>query len=142
MIGLIITGHGNFATGVDTSVQVIAGKQENYELVDFPLEATLEDLKAGLTNAMDKLAHLDGILVLADLVGGSPFKTAVEMSVGRSNVAVVGGVSLAAILEMSMMRSFSEDVFALADSSVDCVKNNVLKYAFVAKAEVNDEDGI
>ncbi len=142
MIGLIITGHGNFATGVDTSVQVIAGKQENYELVDFPIDATLEDLKSNLTAALDKLAGLDGILVLADLVGGSPFKTAVEVSAGRENVAVVGGVSLAAILEMSMMRSFSEDVFALADSSVECVKNNVLKYEFVKKQEINDEDGI
>lgn len=142
MIGLIITGHGNFATGIDTSVQVIAGKQENYELVDFPIDATLDDLKANLTAALDKLSHLDGILVLADLVGGSPFKTAVEMSVGRDNVAIVGGVSLAAILEMSMMRSFAEDVFSLADSSVDCVKNNVLKYEFVKKQVVNDEDGI
>ncbi len=143
MIGLIITGHGNFATGVDSAVKVIAGQQENYELVDFPLGGSLEDLQNGLKDAIAKLSHLDGVLVLADLVGGSPFKTAVEVSVGMENVAVVGGVSLAAIIEMSLLRNFNTDVFALADSAVECVKNNVVKYEFVKVVrEINDEDGI
>lgn len=142
MIGIILTGHGNFATGVNSAVELIGGKQENYELVDFPSTSTLEDLQNNLKNAMEKLKNLDGVLVLCDLVGGSPFKTAVECSVEFENVTVVGGVSLPAILEVSMMRNFSEDSQALMNSVVDIVKNNVQKYEFKKVSAVIDEDGI
>lgn len=142
MIGIILTGHGNFATGVNSAVELIGGKQENYELVDFPATSTLEDLTNNLKTAMEKLSNLEGVLVLCDLVGGSPFKTAVECSVGFENVTVVGGVSLPAILEVSMMRNFSEDATGLMNSVVDIVKNNVQKYEFKKVVAVEEEDGI
>ena len=31
MIGILVTGHGNFATGITSSLELIAGKQENYQ---------------------------------------------------------------------------------------------------------------
>ena len=35
MIGILVTGHGNFATGISSSVKLIAGMPEKYEMVDF-----------------------------------------------------------------------------------------------------------
>ena len=35
MIGLIVTGHGKFGTGLTTSVELVAGPQQNYVAVDF-----------------------------------------------------------------------------------------------------------
>ena len=35
MIGLLITGHGHFATGLNSSLELIAGQQQNIALVDF-----------------------------------------------------------------------------------------------------------
>lgn len=31
MIGLLVTGHGHFATGLGSSLKLIAGEQENVE---------------------------------------------------------------------------------------------------------------
>ena len=36
MIGLIVTGHANFGSGMTSSVNLIAGEQEAYRYVDFP----------------------------------------------------------------------------------------------------------
>ena len=35
MIGLIVTGHGHFATGLTTSLNLIAGDAKDYVAVDF-----------------------------------------------------------------------------------------------------------
>ena len=43
MIGLIVTGHGNFATGLTSSLKLIAGDPQYYVAVDFPQEYSVED---------------------------------------------------------------------------------------------------
>ena len=35
MIGLLVTGHANFGSGITSSVNLIAGAQEDYRYVDF-----------------------------------------------------------------------------------------------------------
>ena len=35
MVGVLITGHGNFATGLKTSVELIAGASDYFKYVDF-----------------------------------------------------------------------------------------------------------
>ena len=44
MIGLIVTGHGNFATGITSSFRLIAGESPDYEAVDFLPEDSIEML--------------------------------------------------------------------------------------------------
>ena len=43
---------------------------------------------------MDSLKDCEGIIVLSDLAGGSPFKTAVEIGFPRGNVEVIAGKKL------------------------------------------------
>ena len=53
MIGLIVTGHGNFGSGLTSSLNLIAGEQENYQYVDFTKE--VDELRDDLNKAMDAL---------------------------------------------------------------------------------------
>ena len=64
-------------------MKLIAGDPQNYVAVDFPQEYSVEDLERELTKALDSLKDCDGILVLSDLGGGSPFKTAVMVGYPR-----------------------------------------------------------
>ena len=77
MRGIIVTGHGNFATGISSSVQLIAGEQEYYKAVDFGSEDTPDMLKNNLRAAIEQLADCSEIIIFTDLIGGSPFKTSV-----------------------------------------------------------------
>lgn len=85
MVGLLITGHGHFATGLGSSLRLITGNTENIEYVDFEADHSTETLAHNLNQAFDKLKDCDGVLVLSDLAGGSPFKTA-----GRVQVCETG----------------------------------------------------
>ena len=53
MIGLIVTGHGHFATGLTTSLNLIAGDAKEYVAVDFESTDSTDDLAKKLTDAMD-----------------------------------------------------------------------------------------
>lgn len=145
MIGIIVTGHGNFASGLTSSVKLIAGMPENYEAVDFVQEHSVADLEANLVKAIDKLKDCeDGILIFTDLVGGSPFKTAVELSLKREEkIAVLSGTNLGMLMEISLSRSFIEDVDQLAQNAVNIGKEQVIRYEFKKVVDTDDfEDGI
>ena len=52
MIGIVVTGHGNFATGLTSSVKLIAGMPECYQTVDFVQENSVDDLEANINEAI------------------------------------------------------------------------------------------
>ena len=55
MIGLIVTGHANFGSGMTSSVNLIAGEQEAYRYVDFLPTYGTEELTEEIAKAMDEL---------------------------------------------------------------------------------------
>lgn len=144
MLGLIVTGHGNFATGLKSSLRLIAGEKENMCFVDFEEKDSVDDLASKLSTAIDSLTDVDGILFLCDLTGGSPFKTAVELSVKNDKqMEVIGGANLPMVIELSMAKEFVDSLETLTNMAISTGKDSIVKFAFTAhKEDNNDEDGI
>ena len=88
MVGLLITGHGHFATGLGSSLKLITGNTENIVYVDFEADHSTDTLTENINKGLDELKDCDGVLVLSDLAGGSPFKSAVECKVARPDQAI------------------------------------------------------
>ena len=92
MVGILVTGHGKYATGVETAIELIAGPQQDFVAVNFDRE--IVDLEKELTEGYDRLQNCDGIIVFSDLPGGSPFKTAVMVAQQYENIEVLAGTNL------------------------------------------------
>lgn len=138
MIGIIVTGHGRFAEGITSSIEMIAGAQADYEAVNFLQEESVEDLELKLTAAYDKLsASCDGVILCCDLLGGSPFKSSVIMSVKQENAAVVAGINLPSLLEMLFDRLNETSALALADAIIAKGSNALIKFS---PAELRQQD--
>lgn len=145
MVGIILTGHGNFATGVLSSLKLIAGEQENLIGVDFREGDSTEVLEENLNCAISNL-NTDEILVLSDLAGGSPFKVSVLLSqkLENKNIRVLAGTNLGMLLEVSLCRDgmTADDLLEFAINS----GNNSIKAFEVKKEEEKEEldcaDGI
>ncbi|GAA0743326.1 PTS galactosamine/N-acetylgalactosamine transporter subunit IIA [Clostridium oceanicum] len=104
MIGIIVSGHGNFATGLTSSLKLIAGEQKDLIAVDFTMDDTTDTLKEKMEKAMEKLKECEGIAFLTDIVGGSPFKTAALLGMGKEDMLVISGTNLGMLLEGSLCR--------------------------------------
>ena len=79
MIGLVVTGHGHFTDGIHTSAQMIAGENDYVRYINFEEGMTPEQLAEKFNAAFDEFKSCDGVVVLSDLPGGSPFKTMLDM---------------------------------------------------------------
>ncbi len=143
MIGLIVTGHGHFATGLTSSIDLIAGPQEHYVAVDFDGEGTTK-LENDLKAAVETLSDCDGIIVFSDLAGGSPFKTAVLVTSGKENVKVLAGTNLAMLCEIAMARTMIEDLDTLVSCALTTGKDGVVQFEMPAvdNEPSEDEEGI
>ena len=145
MIGIVVTGHGLFAEGMHSSAKMIAGENENIKYVCFEDGMGLEELAEKLSAAYTELSDCDGIVVLSDLPGGSPFKTAVECSMAHPDkqIVVLSGTNLPMIITGSTMLSFETDPQALADELLFEGKDNVVRFELAVREDAEeDEDGI
>ena len=145
MIGLVVTGHGLFAEGMHSSANMIAGENELVKYVCFKEGMNTEQLSENLIAAYNSLGDCDGIIVLSDLPGGSPFRTAVEssMTLPEKKIIVLSGTNLPMIITAATMASFSDDAEAMAEELLFEGKDNVVRFAMTEREEVEeDEDGI
>lgn len=119
MIGLIITGHGKFASGLMSAVEVIAGKQQNVQAIDFLVEDSSEGLWEKISQAAKEM-KVDGILFLTDISGGTPFNTSVLISKKLEFPChILSGTNMPLIIEAV----FSRDAMSL-DDLVSAVMNS------------------
>ena len=144
MVGILITGHGHFATGLGSSLQLITGITENVALVDFEADHSTDTLKANLHKAMDSLKECDGVLVLSDLAGGSPFNNASMCMAERPDqrIEVVAGTNLPMIIEGASMMDAYDDPLELAETLIPTGKDYIVRFELVKHEDDADEDGI
>ena len=144
MVGLLITGHGHFATGLGSSLWLITGNTENIVYVDFEENHSTDTLTENLNKALDELKDCDGVLVLSDLAGGSPFKSAVECKVARPDQAieVLAGSNLPMLIEGSMAMAAFDSPLDLAQSLIETGKDYIVRFELTAHEDNAEEDGI
>lgn len=143
MIGLIISGHGNFASGLHTSLKLIAGEPSNIEYVDFEETDSIENLREKYYASLENLRNCESILALTDLAGGSPFKTLVELKTEiEKPMEVIGGANLPMILETSVTKDIIGDLSPLSEEAIETGKSSIVKFEFIVHEEIECEDGI
>lgn len=144
MVGLLVTGHGHFATGLGSAFQLIAGTAENIIFVDFEADHSTEILTDNLNKALDQLKNCDGVLILADLVGGSPFKTAVECKVARQGQAieVMAGTNLAMLIEGFVEMESYKNPLDMSNALASIGKDGIILFEQKDHEDNEEEDGI
>lgn len=143
MIALLVTGHGQFATGMQSTMEFIAGAQENIAFVNFESNSTelLATTYQGILT--QTFAHADAVLVLCDLVGGSPFRTATEVSVTYDKpVEIIGGTNLAMLLEAVFSRDNTASLSELVTITMTAGHDGIARYTYVTHQETEEVDGI
>ena len=142
MIGLLVTGHANFGTGITSSVNLIAGEQEAYKAVDFLPTYSTEDLKREITKALDELKDCEGVIIFTDLMGGTPFNVSAQIGHGKENIRIVAGTNLPMLVEIVMSRKFMDNLDELVDSVLETGKEQVTKGEFKQVVQEASDDGI
>lgn len=104
MIGIIVVGHINFASGLRSAVEAIAGEQSCVEYIDFIPGMSTEQLEIHIRQAVEKCQAGEGVLVFTDVAGGSPCNRATAVMSDYSDMRVITGSNLPMIANACLER--------------------------------------
>lgn len=76
MIGILMVTHGHFSEGIEESARMLLGEQEQFLSLCLTEADDVDDFRRSVAEGIDSLDTGDGVLVLVDIFGGSPFNTA------------------------------------------------------------------
>lgn len=108
MVGVVIITHGDMAKGIETSVELIIGKQEQFKTIGLYEDTDFEEFKGMIGKTVEGLDTGNGVLVLVDLFGASPYNAAAyNMATFKEKkipIRLVTGVNLPMVIEVLMQR--------------------------------------
>ncbi|MGF1724798.1 PTS galactosamine/N-acetylgalactosamine transporter subunit IIA [Photobacterium nomapromontoriensis] len=147
MIGIVVSGHINFATGMGSAVKAIAGEQEQMAFIDFVESMSTDELEVALRDAAKQVDTGDGVLFLTDIPGGSPCNRVMSILMDTDNVELLAGVNLPMIANAAFERDGSELkelVETLLEIGSSCLKDmrKELEAMMAPEPELECEDGL
>lgn len=141
MLGIILTGHGHFATGLQSSIELIAGEQEKFIAINFEEGMSSEQLQEKLREAYQELGTEAGVVIFSDLPGGTPFNQSVLLSNELHSVRVIAGINIPSLMEGLFTRNLDIDSFV--ETVLNAGKNGMVTFEQkIKKTAIDIEDGI
>lgn len=104
MVGIVVVCHGAMADGMLDAARMIVGPPEGLTAVCLQDADDVESLMERVAAAVAEVDSGDGVLVLVDLFGASPFNASARLAMSRDKLEVVSGVSLPMLLEVLVQR--------------------------------------
>jgi len=146
MIGIVVSGHINFASGMQSAMKAIVGEPEQMRFVDFVESMSTDDLETALRNAAQEVNSDDGVLFLTDIPGGSPANRASVILMDSDQVEVLSGVNLPMIANAAFERdgaSLNELIDILQDIGKSTIQDmrKALEAAIVEEC-ISEEEGL
>jgi PTS system mannose-specific IIA component len=108
-VPIILAGHGRLPSGVGEAAEMILGPQSRLKVCELSTRDSPEEFGARVLALAGDAA---GVLVLADLHGGSPFNAVRTLAAGHSRLQLVSGLNLPMLLEVLLHTT--DDVTELA----------------------------
>src|SRR2546425_618670 len=106
-VPIILAGHGRLPSGVGEAAEMILGPQSRLKVCELSPRDSPEEFGVRL---LALAGDADGVLVLADLHGGSPFNAV--RALARPHIQLVSGLNLPMLLEVLLHTT--DDVTELA----------------------------
>ena len=113
MIGLILVSHGDLARSLLETACEIVGPIQPAETLAVSRHETVADVRTRIQNALEMVDQGDGVLILADMFGGTAANVALQL-VGQCRIEIVTGMNLPMLLKLSSVQETATDVTSLA----------------------------
>lgn len=113
------------AEGIVDAVQMIVGEQDQLETISLLEMEDVEGLVEKIESAIASVNDDQGVLILVDLPGASPFNASARLAMDGGSIKVVTGVNLPMLAEILVLRDGKDlnELVALAkDSGIKGIK--------------------
>jgi mannose PTS system EIIA component len=98
MVGAIIVTHGQLATEIVSSAEMIVGEIHHITAVSIGWHDDVDVAREEIQRAIERVDTGSGVLILTDMFGGTPTNIAASF-LGDERVEVVTGVNLPMVIK-------------------------------------------
>lgn len=137
MIGLLLISHGQLGRVLLETAAEIVGPFERAEAISVGRRDRLDEVGTRIEAALDRLDDGSGVLVLADMFGGTAANVSLRV-VGARPVEVITGCNLPMLLKASTARPRTLELGALAQLIKFYGQRNVILASEMLKEREQD----
>lgn len=124
---VILVSHGKFANGLNDALSMLAGNREDILSVGLENGKSVDEFTALFTEKVKDISNDDDVILLGDIIGGSPLTNATNVLVNKGiKTVILGGMNLPLALTTVLMKD---------TVSLDEIANQVLDQARMAMQE-------
>ena len=137
---LLFISHGGFADGLTEALGMMVGQREDVVKVAFRDGMGLPEFKEHVRQAIAPMTHEDEIIVMADLVSGSPLATtmdALSEQADLSKVRVVAGMNLP--MALTAVENEEESLEDTVAAMMEVAKEQVTPFNLDTGSESDDD---
>ena len=124
---VILVSHGKFANGLNDALSMLAGNREDILSVGLENGKSVDEFTALFTEKVKDISNDDDVILLGDIIGGSPLTNATNVLVNKGiKTVILGGMNLPLALTTVLMKD---------TVSLDEIADQVLEQARMAMQE-------
>lgn len=124
---VILVSHGKFANGLNDALSMLAGNREDILSVGLENGKSVDEFVALFTEKVKDISTDDEVILLGDIIGGSPLTNATNVLVNKGiKTVILGGMNLPLALTTVLIKD---------TVSLDEIADQVLEQARMAMQE-------
>lgn len=126
-VALLLITHEHIAHNLITTAQNILNTEiENIAAVEVPMDIPIDEIKTRTTEQLSELNHNDGLLIITDLIGSTPFNIASQIQSEQNNTALISGLNLPMLLKLSNYRELT--LIELTEKAITGGRSGIVKH--------------
>lgn len=99
-IPIILASHGPFAKGALECAQMLMGEQQNIDVISVLIDSNVDNLRRQMHDSYQQLNRGKGVIILVDILGGTPCNLAGELLLNHDDVLLFCGFNIPVLLEV------------------------------------------
>ena len=133
MIGVVVITHGQLATELVNSAEMIVGDLPHFTAVSIGWHDDVNDAREDIAQAIERVRGDGGVLLLTDMFGGTPSNLGMTF-LEKDRVEVITGVNLPMLIKLAG-KTRSSDLLAVAQEMREHGRNAIWVASDFLRAE-------
>ena len=133
MIGVVVVTHGQLATELVNSAEMIVGDLPHFTAVSIGWHDDVNDAREDIAQAIERVRADGGVLLLTDMFGGTPSNLGMTF-LEKDHIEVITGVNLPMLIKLAGTTR-SSDLLAVAQEMREHGRNAIWVASDLLRAE-------
>jgi PTS system mannose-specific IIA component len=133
VIGVVVITHGQLATELVNSAEMIVGDLPHFTAVSIGWHDDVTDAREDIAQAIERVRADGGVLLLTDMFGGTPSNLGMTF-LEKDRIEVITGVNLPMLIKLAG-KTRSSDLLAVAQEMREHGRNAIWVASDFLRAE-------